>query len=134
MKQEFSTKWKSSKQVRKQRKYLHNLPLHLQNKMMSAHLSKELRDKYEKRSIPIKKSDEVKVMRGKFKGRQGKIIQVQVQKRRVAVENIQRSKTDGTKVPVWFHPSSLLIKSLNLDDKKRIKVNKMENKNAPEKK
>lgn len=127
MKQKFSTKWKSSKQVRKQRKYLHNLPLHLQNKLMAAHLSKELRDKYGKRSIPVKMSDEVKVMRGKFKGRQGKITQVQVQKKRVAIDGIQRSKTDGTKVSVWFHPSSLLIKTLNLEDKKRIKT-KMENK------
>jgi large subunit ribosomal protein L24 len=134
MKQEFSTKWKSSKQVRKQRKYLHNLPLHLKNKIMSAHLSKELREKYGKRSLPLRKADEVKVMRGKFEGKQGKVTQVQMQKTRVAVEGIQRSKTDGTKVNVWFHPSSLMIKSIGNDDKKRFKVKTKENKNAPEKK
>ena len=78
MKQKFSTKWKASKQVRKQRKYLHHLPLHLKNKTVSAHLTKELRDKHGMRNITIKKGDEVKVMRGNFKGRLGKVTKVEL--------------------------------------------------------
>jgi len=54
MKQIFSTKWKASKQVRKQRKYIFNLPLHLQNKLMSSHLEKTLRTKYGRRSIAVR--------------------------------------------------------------------------------
>lgn len=43
---------------------------------MSAPLSKELRQKYNCRSIPIRKDDEVVVTRGHFKGQQpGKVIQ-----------------------------------------------------------
>ena len=61
VKQIFSTKWKSSKQVRKQRKYIYNLPLHLQNKLMSAHLEKSLRTKYGMRNIPVRKGDEVTI-------------------------------------------------------------------------
>lgn len=44
---------------------------------MSASLSKDLRQKYNCRSIPIRKDDEVIVTRGHFKGQQaGKVIQV----------------------------------------------------------
>lgn len=44
---------------------------------MSAPLSKELRQKYNCRSIPIRKDDEVVVTRGHSKGQQpGKVIQV----------------------------------------------------------
>ena len=44
---------------------------------MSAPLSKELRQKYNCRSIPIRKDDEVTVTRGHNKGQQpGKVIQV----------------------------------------------------------
>ncbi|MBC8435279.1 50S ribosomal protein L24 [archaeon] len=134
MKQKFSTKWKASKQVRKQRKYLHNLPLHLQNKIISSHLSKELRDKYGMRNISIRTGDEVKVMRGSFKGKQGKVTKVEMQNNRVSIDGIQRKKMDGTKIDAWIRPSALMIKTLNLDDKKRIKT-KMEKKtNALEKK
>jgi large subunit ribosomal protein L24 len=132
MKQEFSTKWKSSKQVRKQRKYLHNLPLHLQNKIISAHLSKELREKHGMRNITIRKGDEVKIMRGSFKGRQGKVTKVEMQKKKVSIEGIQRKKMDGTKLDVWFHPSVLMIKTLNLDDKKRMKAKTGTAKKAPQ--
>jgi large subunit ribosomal protein L24 len=63
MKTDFSKSWKSSKQPRKQRKYLYNMDLHNVKKLMSAHLSKELMKKYGKRNIPIRKGDKVKIMR-----------------------------------------------------------------------
>lgn len=131
MKQEFSTKWKSSKQVRKQRKYIFNLPLHLQNKLMSAHLEKSLRMKYGMRNIPLRKGDEVKVMKGKFKGKTGKVKKVELQNKRVSIEGINNTKKDGSAIQVWFYPSNLLIKTLDLEDKKRIKTKKGEMKDAP---
>lgn len=121
MKKKFSTAWNSSKQVRKQRKYLANAPLHLKRKMMSANLNAELKKKYGKRSFPVRKGDEIKIMRGKFKGKKGKISEIQVMKMRVVIEGIQRKKNDGTKVNVFFNSSNLQIQKLNLDDKKRIK-------------
>jgi len=119
MKQKFSTKWIASKQPRKQRKYRHNAPLHLRHKMVSANLNKELRKKYEKRNFPIKKGDSVKIMIGEFKKRTGKIESVDLKKSRVTIEGIYRTKKDGTKVSVYFNPSNLQIKELNLEDKKR---------------
>jgi large subunit ribosomal protein L26e len=43
---------------------------------MSAPLSGELRNKYNVRSVPVRKDDEVQVVRGTYKGREGKIVQV----------------------------------------------------------
>ena len=121
MKKEFTTKWKESKQPRKQRKYLHNLPLHLKQKQISATLYKELRKKHGMRNIEVRKGDEVVIMRGNFNKKIGKVVQVDIMNSRIAVENIQRTKKDGAKVNVWLHPSKVKIKVLNLDDKKRIK-------------
>jgi len=124
MKQKFTTAWKESKQPRKQRKYLHNLPLHLRQKLMSANLAKDLRTKYGIRSLEVRKGDEVVVMRGKFKKKTGKIVEVNVKNTRIAVENVQNTKKDGNKVHVWIHPSKVKLKTLNTDDKFRLTIKK----------
>ena len=134
MKQKFSQHWKSSKQRRKQRKYLANAPLHTKNKFVSSNLAKGLRKTYGIRSLTIRKGDEVKILRGKFDGKTGKINSVDLKKTRVTIEGIQNKKKDGTKINVYFHPSNLQITSINMDDKKRLKrlnKNKKVEKNKP---
>lgn len=120
MKAKFSTHWVASKKPRKQRKYKANAPFHIKHKFLNAQLSKSLREKYGKRSFPLRKGDDVLVMRGSFKKKKAKVISVNVKKTRVVLEGLQRTKKDGTKLNVYFHPSSLQIHSLTLDDKKRI--------------
>jgi len=120
MKKEFSTSWLGSRQVRKQRKYRYNAPMHLKHKFLSAHLSKELKEKYGKRSIPLRKGDEVLVMRGSFADKKGKISLIDLTNSRVAIEALQRQKRDGTKVNAYFRPSALKILNLSLEDKERI--------------
>jgi len=129
MKTKFSTAWKSSKQPRKQRKYTHNAPSHIKSGFLGSHLSKELKKKYNKRSIRVKKGDKIKIMRGKFKGKTGKVENVDVKRSLIYVEGIQISKKDGTKTKQGFHSSNMLITELNLDDKKRVnKLGKQEKK------
>lgn len=124
MKKEFSTKWKGSKQPRKQRKYLANAPLHLRKNFVRVNLSKELRKTHGKRNLPVKKGDTVKIMAGKFKGKQGKITEVNLKTSKVAIEGIQIKKMDNSKVNVRFHPSKLRIIELNTEGKGRIKQGK----------
>jgi len=136
MKKKFSTFWKSSKQPRKQRKYRANAPLHTKHKFLSALLSKELRKKHGKRSFPVRKGDEVLVMRGSFKKKKAKVASVEITRSRVSLEKIQRTKKDGTKVNVWFPTSNLQIQTLHLEDKRRIQTlnrKSMEKKNVPNK-
>jgi large subunit ribosomal protein L24 len=120
MKQKFSTHWVSSTQPRKQRKFIANAPLHVRHKFLSANLSKDLRKKYAKRNLPLRKGDEVLIMRGAFKKKKAKLTSVDLKKTRVTLEGIQRTKKDGSKVNVFFHPSILQIQVLNLDDKQRV--------------
>jgi len=121
MKQKFSKHWKSSKQPRKQRKYLANAPLNMKRKFVSVSLSKELRKKYGKRNIPVRKGDVVKIMKGKFKKKQGKVTKVELKKSKIIVEGIQIKKTDGSKVNAPLRAPNLQIIELNLEDKKRFK-------------
>lgn len=122
MKKQFSNAWVGSRQPRKQRKYLANAPLHIRHKFMSANLTKELRKKYGKRNFPVRKGDNIRIMKGEFKGKSGKLENIDLKYLRVTVGGIHRTKKDGTKINVYFHPSNLQIKELNLDDKKRIEA------------
>ena len=120
MKTKFSSSWIRSKQPRKQRKYRYNAPLHLKQKFVGAHLSKELRKKYGKRSANLRKGDNVKIMRGQFKNKSGKIEKVDLKKTQIFVSGMGIVKKDGTKVRFPIHPSNLMITELNMDDKRRI--------------
>jgi large subunit ribosomal protein L24 len=120
MKQQFSASWVSSKLPRKQRKYVANSPLHTKHRFLSANLSKELRKKYGKRNLPLRKGDEVLVMRGNLKKKKAKVSKINLRKCFVYLEGLQRTKKDGAKVNVSFHPSILQIQTLNTEDKKRI--------------
>jgi len=122
MKKKFSKKWKSSKQPRKQRKYSAKAPLHIRHKLMGAHLSKELRTKYKKRSFPVRKGDKVKVLRGQFKGTIGEIERINMKKYKVYIKGVEKKKKEGQKIQYPIHPSNLIILTLKLDDKKRAKA------------
>ncbi|MBW2976668.1 50S ribosomal protein L24 [Candidatus Woesearchaeota archaeon] len=119
MKTKFSSSWAGSKQPRKQRKYRHNAPLHTKQKFVGSHLSKELRKKYNKRSIGIRKGDSVKVMRGQFRNKKGKVEEVSLKMTLVYVSGIEVLKKDGTKSRYPLHPSNLMITELNMEDKMR---------------
>ncbi|OQE76785.1 hypothetical protein PENNAL_c0064G09690 [Penicillium nalgiovense] len=103
--------------------------------ILSAPVSKELKEKYgddtvasitqyrtiltgvlfQIRSIPIRKDDEVVVARGSQKGREGKITNVYRLKFSIFVEKIVRDKSNGQSVPIPLHPSKVVITKLHLD-------------------
>jgi len=122
MKKKFVSSWKRSKQPRKQRKYRARAPLHVKQKFMGGHLSKDLKKKYGKRSIAVKKGDRVKIVRGEFKNKIGKINRIDLKADKVYIDGIEVIKKDGTKVFRSVRPSNLIILELNLDDKKRVKI------------
>jgi len=59
-------------------------------------------------------------MRGSFVDKKAKVTSVNVTEFTVTLDGIQRTKKDGTKVNVSFHPSTLQIISLVLEDKQRV--------------
>ncbi|HLC39775.1 MAG TPA: 50S ribosomal protein L24 [archaeon] len=109
-------------QPRKQRKFLYTAPLHLRRKLLAGHLSKELKQRYKIRSFPLRKGDEVEIMRGKFKKKHGKITRVDYKYYQVFIEGITRKRTAGTETQIPFQASNLRIVSLDMADKKRVKA------------
>ena len=119
MKQKFSTSWKASIKPNKQRKYRYAAPLHIKKNFVHAHLAKELRKKYKKRAVSLRKGDKVKIMIGSFKKTEGKVDRVDLKKTRVYVSGVEKTKKDGSKRMLPLNPSNLMIIELNLEDKKR---------------
>ena len=108
-----------SSKPRKQRKQLYIRNIVSLKKEIHAHLSKALREKYHKRSFGIKTNDIVKIVRGKFNGKEGKIERVNLKKRRIYIEGIQKAKADGTFAKIGVHPSNTIIIEFDLKDKLR---------------
>nr|AJS13338.1 50S ribosomal protein L24P [uncultured archaeon] len=131
MKIKFSTSWKKSKQPRKQRLYRYNAPLHIKRRFVRAHLSKELRAKYNRRSLGLRKGDKVKVVRGQFKKTEGKIEKINTKRERLYIDGISVVKKDGTKVSYPINPSNVIITELSLDDRMRQRI--LERKNTKKK-
>jgi large subunit ribosomal protein L24 len=121
MKKHFLKSWIRSTQPRKQRKFRANAPKHILHKFMGAALSEELRKKYGRRSMAVRKGDIVKVMRGQFKKKSGKIEHVDMKSSRVFIDGIEIVKKEGTKIRIPIHASNVMIMELNLDDKQRSK-------------
>jgi large subunit ribosomal protein L24 len=124
MKRKFSTKWKASKRPSKQRKYIANAPLHIKAKFVNVNLSKPLREKLKKRHVQIRKDDKVKIMKGKFKGKEGKVLNVSVKYAKVAIEGINVKKMDGSQANVPLKPSNLQIIELSERKAKKEEKNK----------
>merc|ERR1712194_384303 len=85
---------------RKSRKAHFSAPSSVRRKIMSAHLNKELSHKHHVKAMPIRKDDEVIVVRGSHRGREGKVIQVYRKK-------------------YVIHPSNVVITKLKLDKDRR---------------
>ena len=97
---------------RKCRKAHFTAPSNIRRKLMSAPLSKELRQKYSVRSMPVRKDDEVVVTRGHFKSQQpGKVISVYRKKWVLHIERIQREKANGATVNVGIPACKVSIEN-----------------------
>ena len=116
----WSRSWKSSKQPRKQRSYVREAPLHRKSKMLGSPVSKALKTKYELRSLRLIKGDKVKVLRGSFKGKTGKVDRVDLKKSKAYINGIEFVKRDGSKALYPVRTSNLLITDLNTSDKRRL--------------
>ncbi len=116
----WSRHWISSKKPGKKRKYIYNAPLHIRRKLMSSHLSKELREKLGRRSLPVRVGDVVRIMRGEFKGKEGEVEKVDRQRYKVYVKGVQKEKKDGSAYKIGLASSNLMIIKLK-EDKMRLK-------------
>ncbi|HVX02003.1 MAG TPA: 50S ribosomal protein L24 [Nitrososphaera sp.] len=99
-------------------KLLH-VPKHQRDKMVGATLSDNLRQQYKRRSARVVEGDSVKVMRGEYKGIEGRVDKVNTVEGTLEIEGIQREKVRGGQVKVPIHASNVMITGLKTDDKYR---------------
>jgi large subunit ribosomal protein L24 len=94
--------------------------------LVCSNLSDNLKKQYNKKSTSVVKGDTVRIMRGEYKGVEGKVEKINTNKGKLSIEGVQREKIKGGQVKVLIHASNVKISSLNMDDNYR--KNKFENK------
>jgi large subunit ribosomal protein L24 len=96
-----------------------HLPKHQRDKMVGAVLEDALRKQYGRKNIRVIRGDSIRVIRGEYKGVEGKVEKVDTEHATFHIEGIQREKIRGGQVKVPIHSSKVMVIALNLDDKYR---------------
>ncbi|MDD3398079.1 MAG: 50S ribosomal protein L24 [Candidatus Methanomethylophilaceae archaeon] len=111
----------ASSKARKQRKAHFNAPVHIRRKMLASPLSKDLRDKYGKRSVRVVRGDTVLVVRGSedVRGTEGKVLEVFTKDGKLSIEGVTQEQADGTAVARPIHASNVVVTKLELSDEWR---------------
>lgn len=84
-------------------------------------LSEELREKHSRRAVRPRVGDTVRIVRGEFKGIEGKITGVFPGLGVLNVEGVTREKLKGGTAPVPISSSNVVLTNLVLEDKARKK-------------
>ncbi len=108
------------RKVRKRMKY--RAPLHIRAKELTAPLSPALAMEHGIKRLRVRKGDTVMIVRGRFKGLEGRVVRVSVKKARIYVEGATITKSDGSEVFVPIHASKVVITKLDLSDERRKEI------------
>lgn len=106
-----------STRPRTQRKRLHEATIDRRHRLLGAHIDPRLAEKSKlrlPRAIPVRQGDVVRIMRGSFRGKEGKIVSVDSMRGMAVIEGITIEKTDEKRVPRPIHASNLMI--VKMDD------------------
>ena len=113
-----------SSQRRKSRKAHFGAHSNLKYKLMSANLSKELRDKYGVRSLPVRRDDEVQVVRGHYKDSKGKVNTVYRKRWCLYIEKVSETKQNGANIRIPINASNCVITKLKLTPDRQELINR----------
>lgn len=83
---------------------------------MTVLLSRELRKRFGRRSVPVRKGDTVRVLEGSFKGREERVAKVDRRDYSVTLDNVTLKTADEKMKPLGLRPGRLVITRLNLSD------------------
>lgn len=124
---------KTTSQPDKQRKMIWNASGSRVNRLLSAPLSSGLQSRHGVKSLPVRKGDTVRIVRGDFTGIEGKVTEVDRARYRLYVEGVTRDKVSGTSTKMTVHASKVQITNLSLEDRWRSKsIEKRKNISKPE--
>ena len=97
----------STKQPRKQRKARYTAHGHYRRRYISSHLSDALIKEYNVRSMPVRKGDIVRVIRGnaEFRDKECVVTDVYTKELKIGLEGVNVKKADGSEVARKIDPS-----------------------------
>lgn len=73
-------------------------------------------------TLPIRKDDEVQIIRGSHKGAEGKVVAVSRRKWVIHIDRVTRDKVNGATVHIGVHPSNVVITSIKMDKDRRAMI------------
>ena len=110
---------------RKNRRAHFQAPSSVRYRLMSAALSKTLKEAHGVNAMPVRKEDEVEIVRGQLKGEKGKVTAVYRKRWCLYIEKVQRAKVNGTMAKIPIHPSNVRITKLKMnEDRKKLLARK----------
>jgi len=101
---------------RRQRKALYTADTFERRRRMTVLLSRELRTRFHKRSVPVRKGDTVRVLAGSFAGREERVAKIDRRGYSVTLDNVTLKTADEKLKPLGLRPGRLVITRLNLSD------------------
>jgi large subunit ribosomal protein L24 len=112
----------SSRQPRRQRKAHFNLAPHQRHELFTIPLSRELRNRYHRRRLTVRKGDTVRVLAGSFVGREERVAKVDRRRMRIILDNVTLRKADKKLQQLPLNTGHLLLTRLNLTDAWRRRI------------
>lgn len=83
---------------------------------MTVPLSRELRKRFGRRAVPVRKGDTVRVLSGSFVGREERVAKVDRRDYALTLDNVTAKAADEKMKPLPIRPAHLVITRLNLSD------------------
>ena len=105
-----------SPQPRRQRKAVFTAYLFERHRKMAVPLSRELRQRYGRRQVPVRKGDTVRILSGSYVGREERVARVDLRGYSVTLDNVTGKTADAKLKPLPIRPSHILLVRLNLSD------------------
>jgi len=101
---------------RRQRRAVYNADTFERRLRMTVPLSRELRSRFHIRSVPLRKGDTVRVMKGSFVGREERVAKMDRRSYTVTLDNVTLKSGEEKLKPLPVRTNHLLIVRLNLAD------------------
>jgi large subunit ribosomal protein L24 len=109
-------------QPRRQRKANFTADSFQRHRRMTVPLSRELRGRYHRRNLPLRKGDTVRILTGSYVGREERVAKVDLRAYAVTLDNVTGKTAEAKLKPLPVRPSHLLLIRLNLSDPWRRRI------------
>jgi large subunit ribosomal protein L24 len=101
---------------RRQRRALYEATSAERRRRMTVPLSRELRARFHRRSVPVRKGDTVRVLAGSYEGREERVARVDRRAYTVTLDNVTLKTAEEKLKPLPLRPAYLVLTRLNLAD------------------